>query len=45
MNAGALDNTGNNSYTHSHGRGLQDQPNNIINLQDHTGGRIYEMQL
>ena len=42
MNASALDNTGNNnSYTHSHGTNLRDQPVNSIGLQDHTGGEAF----
>ena len=42
MNASALDKTGNNnSYTHSHGIDLQDQPVNSIGLRDHTGGEAF----
>ena len=42
MNDSAMDNTGNNnSYTHSHGIDLRDQPVNSIGLQDHTRGEAF----
>ena len=43
MNAGALDNTGNNSYTHSHGHVLRDQDQSInsVDLRDQTEGEAF----
>ena len=41
MNVIVLDNTGNQSYTHSHDNGLQDQPINSRDLRDHAGGEAF----
>ena len=41
MNIGALDNTGNQGYTYSHGRNPQDPPMNSIGLRNHTEGEAF----
>ena len=41
MNSSALDNTGNQSYTHSHGNGSCNQPINSRDPGDHTAGEAF----
>ena len=41
MDASTLDHTGHNSYTHSHGYDLQDQPVNSRDIHNPTGGEAF----